>query len=65
MKDNEERVKAARELCITYAEETDLEETENILRVLDEIIANEPLEMPTQTIEEWEAEVNKQDGQTS
>ena len=42
------------ELCCAYATETDGEEKANILRTLEELSANQPLELPTETIERWE-----------
>ncbi len=55
------RIASLVELCFEYDRETDAEEKENILRTLVEISANEPLEMPTQTVEEWEATLKKTD----
>ena len=49
------------ELCFAYERETDREEKANILRTLEEISANEPLELATATVEEWEQELNSQD----
>jgi len=42
------------ELCFAYARESDSNEKANILRTLEEITGNEPLELPTETVEEWE-----------
>jgi DNA-binding XRE family transcriptional regulator len=49
-----ERVASIVELCFEYDRESDPEEKENILRTLEEISSNEPLELPAQTVEEWE-----------
>ena len=45
------------ELCFAYDRETDSDEKANILRTLEEISANEPLELPDVTVEKWEDEL--------
>lgn len=55
------RIQAIVELCFEYERETDADERANILRTLEEISANEPLELPAQTAEEWNAEVLAKD----
>ena len=55
------RIAALVELCFEYERETDSDEKENILRTLSEISANEPLEVPKKTLEEWEAGLIKSD----
>jgi DNA-binding XRE family transcriptional regulator len=52
--EEKERISAIVELCFEYKRETDLEERQNILRTLEEIVRNEPIELPTQSIEEWD-----------
>jgi transcriptional regulator with XRE-family HTH domain len=49
------------ELCFAYDRETDQGEKVNILRTLEEISANEPLELPKVTVEEWEEKLNSSD----
>lgn len=53
--DEKARITSIVELCFAYERETDSAEKANILRTLEEISANEPLELPTATVEEWEA----------
>ena len=50
-----ERISSIVELCFEFDRETDPEEKENILRTLEEISANKPLELPTESVEVWEA----------
>lgn len=52
--DEKARIASLVELCFAYERESDPEEKSNILRTLEEISANEPLELPTETVEEWE-----------
>jgi DNA-binding XRE family transcriptional regulator len=54
--DEKARIAAIIELCFEYDRETDPEEKTNILRTLEEISANEALEMPQQSVEDWEDE---------
>lgn len=49
-----ERVASIVELCFEFNRETEPGEKENILRTLEEISANKPLELPTEDIERWE-----------
>jgi DNA-binding XRE family transcriptional regulator len=59
--EEKQRIAAIVKLCFEYDRETDPEERENILRTLDEIAANQPIELPTQTIEEWDDELAAKD----
>lgn len=56
-----ERISSIVELCFEFDRETDLEEKENILRTLEEISANKPVELPTESIEEWEDKLKLKD----
>jgi DNA-binding XRE family transcriptional regulator len=56
-----ERISAIVELCFEFDREADPEEKKNILRTLEEISANQPLELPSQTIEEWEGKLKSAD----
>ena len=56
-----ERIASIVELCFEYDRETDPDEKENILRAVEEISANEPLELPTESIEEWEQRLKAKD----
>lgn len=59
--DEKARITSLVELCFAYERETDSDEKANILRTLDEISANEPLELPTVSVEQWEAKLNSGD----
>jgi len=59
--DEKARIAAIIDLCFEYDRETDSEEKANILRTLEEISANEPLEMPTQSLKDWEVELRNRD----
>jgi len=59
--DEKARIASIVELCFEYDREADPEEKENILRTLEEISANVPLELPKQTVEEWETDLKKKD----
>ena len=48
-----ERIASIVALCFEYERESNAEEKENILHTLEEISANEPLEIPTDTAEDW------------
>jgi DNA-binding XRE family transcriptional regulator len=61
--EEKERISAIVELCFEYKRETDHEERENILRTLEEIVRNEPIELPTQSIEEWDDKLAAEDGE--
>jgi len=56
-----ERVASIVELCFEYDRESDPEEKENILRTLEEISSNEPLELSVQTVDEWEETLKSSD----
>jgi DNA-binding XRE family transcriptional regulator len=49
-----ERTASIVELCFAFDRETEAAEKENILRTLEEISANNPLELPTEDIGQWE-----------
>jgi DNA-binding XRE family transcriptional regulator len=49
-----ERIASIVDLCFEFDRETDPEEKENILRTLEEVSTNRPLELPIEGIEEWE-----------
>jgi DNA-binding XRE family transcriptional regulator len=55
--DDRARVESIVELCFEYDRETDPKEKANILRTLEEITANAPLELPTATVEQWDAQL--------
>ena len=55
--DEKARIAAIIELCFEYDRETDPEEKANILRTLEEISANEALELPARSVEDWESEL--------
>jgi DNA-binding XRE family transcriptional regulator len=55
--EDRERVQAIVELCFEYERETDPDEKANILRTLEEISANVPLELPSATLDEWEKSI--------
>jgi DNA-binding XRE family transcriptional regulator len=55
--DEKDRIAAIIDLCFEYQREPDPDEKTNILRTLEEISANTPLELPAQSIEEWDAEL--------
>jgi DNA-binding XRE family transcriptional regulator len=57
--DEKARIASIVELCFAYERETDVEEKANILQTLEEISGNELLELPTETIEEWEGKLSK------
>ncbi len=54
-----ERVSSIIELCFEFYREPDPEEKENILRTLEEISSNLPIELPTQTVAEWERDLKQ------
>ena len=56
-----DRISAIMELCSEYQREKDPEERTNILRTLDEIVRNEPIEMPSQTMDQWDDELAAED----
>lgn len=59
--DEKNRIAAIVDLCFEYEREPALDEKANILRTLEEIGANAPLELPAQSIEEWEVELKSGD----
>lgn len=59
--DEKARIASIVELCFEYERETDPSEKANIIRTLEEISANTPLELPTKTIEEWEKDLQAKD----
>ena len=59
--DEKARIASIVELCFAYEREADVEEKANILRTLEEISGNDPLELPTETIEEWEDTMSSKD----
>ncbi|MFI5355753.1 MAG: helix-turn-helix transcriptional regulator [Opitutales bacterium] len=56
--DERKRIESIVELCFEYDRETDPDEKANILRTLEEISANAPLEMPRETIDQWEEKLS-------
>src|SRR5687767_9433508 len=48
------RIASLVELCCAYDREQDTDEKANILRTLEEISENSTLELPQETLEEWE-----------
>jgi DNA-binding XRE family transcriptional regulator len=57
--DEKARITSIVELCFAYERESDVQERANILQTLEEISGNEPLQLPTETIEEWEDKLSK------
>ena len=56
-----ERIVSIVELCFEFDRETDADEKKNILRTLEEVSANQPIEPPTTSLEKWEADLKKTD----
>ena len=56
-----ERTASIVELCFEFDRETDAAEKENILRTIEEISANNPLELPTEDIGQWEQKLKATD----
>jgi len=56
-----ERIISIVRLFGEYANEKDAEEKENILRSLEEIVSDEPLELPSQNLDDWEAKLRATD----
>ncbi len=54
------RIASIVELCFEYDRESDPDEKANILRTLGEISANEPIELPNSTLEEWDHELKSE-----
>src|ERR1035441_7732467 len=59
--DEKARVASLFELCSAYDSETDGDEKANILRTLEEVSANQRLELPTETVEQWEERLVSKD----
>ena len=59
--DQRERIASIVELCFEYERETDAGERENILRTLEEIVADSEIKIPTETIEDFDAELARTD----
>ena len=59
--DEKQRIAGIIELCFEYKRESDPEERKNILRTLDEIVGNEAIELPTETVEEWDNKLATED----
>ena len=59
--DERARIASIVELCSAFEREADVEEKANILRTLEEICGNEPLELPSETVEEWEEKLSSKD----
>jgi DNA-binding XRE family transcriptional regulator len=59
--EEKQRITAIIELCFGYRRENDPEERQNILRTLDEIAANESIELPSQNLEQWDDELAARD----
>ena len=56
-----ERIVSIVRLLGEYAIEEDPEERKNIVRSLEEILLNEPLELPSQNLEGWESDLKATD----
>jgi DNA-binding XRE family transcriptional regulator len=54
-----ERIASIVALCFEFERETDPEEKANILRTLEEISVNEPIELPKESLEQWDARLKK------
>lgn len=55
------RVAAIDELLFEYARESGADERKNILRTLEEIVEDQPVALPTQSIEEWSEQLSAGD----
>src|SRR5437763_3394456 len=56
------RIASIIELCFEYDRESDIEERANILRTLEEISVNAPIESPTTTLQGWDEELRSEEG---
>ena len=56
-----ERIVSIVRLLNEYMTERDPEERKNIVRSLKEIVLNEPLELPSQSLEDWESDLKATD----
>src|SRR6266704_2606894 len=54
------RIASIIELCFEYDRETDPEEKANILRTLEEISVNDPIELPSATLKKWDEELRSE-----
>jgi DNA-binding XRE family transcriptional regulator len=61
LEDEKARITSVVELCFAYEREDDLDEKLNILRTLEEVSANEPIELPKESIEEWDRKLESTD----
>ena len=59
--EEKQRIAAIVELCFEYDREKDRMERKNILRTLQEIASNEPIELPTQTVQKWDEQLVAED----
>jgi len=59
--DEKARIGSIVDLCFEYERETDPDEKANILRTLEEIGANQPLELPAATINDWDRKLKADD----
>lgn len=59
--DEKARVASLVELFSAYDSESDGDEKANILRTLEEVSADQRLELPTETVEQWEERLASQD----
>ncbi len=59
--DEKARIGSIVDLCFQYERETNADEKANILRTLEEISANQPLELPTGTVDDWEKKLTADD----
>jgi DNA-binding XRE family transcriptional regulator len=59
--DQKRRIADIVDLCFEYERESDSDEKANILSTLEEIAADEPLELPTKTLEDWEEDLKIND----
>jgi transcriptional regulator with XRE-family HTH domain len=51
------RIASIVELCFEYEREADPDEKQNILRTLEEISDNQPVDLPTKAVDEWDEEL--------
>src|SRR5260370_33547141 len=59
--DEKARIASVVELCLAYERETDVDEKANILRTLEEVSDNKPLELSGETLEQWEEKLGSND----
>lgn len=55
------RISAIVELCFEHGREKDPEEQKNILRTLNEIVEDSPIETSSETMEQWDARLAEED----